>query len=302
MGPSGRKRHRFRLGGFKMKFSTRMKGRIPEKVVEYLLAEPVVDTGGLQRSLDDHFESIDRAQVLTSAEKRGTNLLGGEPPLDKTTCEVLVAQSLLQPTSFYVMKCCKKGSNNMQLLLKLPVILSNNDKKHLEILVDTGAEANLVRIGLLPEHLFFSAPRILKLLTANGQRLAGGARIVETTLGFTPEKKGVRQKEKWYCNAEFYEADIQVDAILSYPWMVKNKIGVLPIEGLWLLTSRTLFYYMAWMTTKRKLPIAPEKATASMSSPKVRQVKYGPWMLHRVHSQKNRRKNSGNARKKYWKR
>ena len=38
----------------------------------------------------------------------------------------------------------------------------------------------------------------------------------------------MRQKEKWYCNAEFYEADIKVDAILSYPWLVQNKIGVLP--------------------------------------------------------------------------
>ena len=36
-GPAGRKRHKYRLGGFKMKFSTRQKGRIPEKVVEYLL-------------------------------------------------------------------------------------------------------------------------------------------------------------------------------------------------------------------------------------------------------------------------
>ena len=36
------------------------------------------------------------------------------------------------------------------------------------------------------------------------------------------------QKENRFCTAEFYEADIQVDAILSYPWLVQNKIGVLP--------------------------------------------------------------------------
>ena len=41
-GPYGRKRHRLRLGGYKMQFSTRQKGRIPEKVVEYLL-EGLVD-------------------------------------------------------------------------------------------------------------------------------------------------------------------------------------------------------------------------------------------------------------------
>ena len=29
-------------------------------------------------------------------------------------------------------------------------------------------------------------------------------------------------------NAEFYEADISVDAILSYPWMAKAQVGVFP--------------------------------------------------------------------------
>ena len=36
-GPSSRKRHRHRLGGLKVKFSARQKGKIPENVVEYLL-------------------------------------------------------------------------------------------------------------------------------------------------------------------------------------------------------------------------------------------------------------------------
>jgi hypothetical protein len=80
--------------------------------------------------------------------------LGGEPALGKAICEILVAPSLLQPTSFYVTQCSAKESNNMQLLLKVTVLLSNDEKKYLEILVDTGAEANLVRIGLLPDHLF----------------------------------------------------------------------------------------------------------------------------------------------------
>ena len=51
-----------------MKFSTRMKGRIPEKVVEYLLAEPVVVTGGSQLSSDGSFECVDRAQVFKSTK------------------------------------------------------------------------------------------------------------------------------------------------------------------------------------------------------------------------------------------
>jgi len=45
-----------------MTFSMRMKGRILEKVVEYLLAEPVVETGGSQRSPEDRLEIADRAE------------------------------------------------------------------------------------------------------------------------------------------------------------------------------------------------------------------------------------------------
>ena len=59
-----------------MKFSTRMKGRIPEKVVEYLLAEPVADTGGNSRSSEDRLKDIDRAQNLVIAEKKVYNTLG----------------------------------------------------------------------------------------------------------------------------------------------------------------------------------------------------------------------------------
>ena len=63
---------------------------------------------------------------------------------------------------------------------------------------------------------------------ANGHRLQGGERIINTEVAFTQMVNGVRQPTKWWCNAEFYEADIKVDAILSYPWMVDNEIGVLP--------------------------------------------------------------------------
>ena len=58
--------------------------------------------------------------------------------------------------------------------MKLPVFLPNGEAQFLKVLVDTGAEANLVRINLLPNHLFFSAPKPLNFVTASGQRLGGG--------------------------------------------------------------------------------------------------------------------------------
>ena len=52
------------------------------------------------------------------------------------------------------------------MLMKIPAWLSNGEKIILDTLVDTGAEVNLVRMGLMPDHLFFSASKKLKLLMA----------------------------------------------------------------------------------------------------------------------------------------
>ena len=211
-----------------MKFSTRMKGRIPEKAIEYLLAGSGGDTGkqggaSAEPGLAPHIIS----QEENKSEKERTKILGGEHAVENNVCEVLVAPNLLQQPSFYVMECAKK-KGSAQLLMRIPAWLSNGEKIILNTLVDTGAEVNLVRLGLLPDHLFFSASKKLKLLMANGNRLSGGERIINTEVAFTQMVNGVRQPTKWWCNAEFYEADIKVDAILSYPWMVDNEIGVLP--------------------------------------------------------------------------
>ena len=87
---------------------------------------------------------------------------------------VFLAPRLLRPINSYVIGSCNRLSQNLQLMMKLPVFLPNGDSQLLKILVDTGAEANLVRINLLPNHLFFSAPKPLNFIAANGQRLGGG--------------------------------------------------------------------------------------------------------------------------------
>ena len=160
-GPKGRKRHKFRLGGYKMKFSTRQKGRISEKVVEYLLWEAPN-------------ANAPHTQGKNMEEKCG-NLLGGELDGGMPTLEVEVAQRLLQPNGFYHVGSCHSKNSNFQLILKLPMKLSNGETHVLKVLIDTGAEANLVRLNLLPQHLFFQAPNPLKFRTANGQRLEGGS-------------------------------------------------------------------------------------------------------------------------------
>ena len=60
---------------------------------------------------------------------------------------VFLASRLLRPINSYVIGSCNRVSQNLQLMMKIPVTLPNGDTQTLRILVDTGAEANLVRIN-----------------------------------------------------------------------------------------------------------------------------------------------------------
>jgi hypothetical protein len=65
-------------------------------------------------------------------------------------------------------------------------------------------------------------------MAANGQFLEGGDKTIPLKLAFrhmvdSELIPGIKWEE-----ATFYEAEIQVDAILSYPWLKKNKIGIFP--------------------------------------------------------------------------
>ena len=54
-------------------------------------------------------------------------------------------------------------------------------------LVDTGAEATLVRRGLLPEGCFQESKRPLMLLTVSGDKLEGGRQEVVASVEFQAE-------------------------------------------------------------------------------------------------------------------
>jgi hypothetical protein len=47
-------------------------------------------------------------------------------------------------------------------------------------------------------------------------------------LHFTQEVDGVVQGKELIFDVTFWEAEIEVDAILSHPWLFENKIGVFP--------------------------------------------------------------------------
>ena len=83
-------------------------------------------------------------------------------------------------------------------------------------------------MGFLPQHIFQKAKKPLNNVTKNGGRLEGGAHTVVLGLQFEHwTEEGVRGNTK-RLDGEFYSADIHVDAIISFPWLVKNRLGVFP--------------------------------------------------------------------------
>ena len=131
----------------------------------------------------------------------------------------------LTPRGTQVHKISEKGSER-QLLLRVRAQHHEGEAFDLQVLIDTGAEANLIRRDLVP-HLLSQSPRPLALLTANGARMVGGNKEVALDLlfGARAYTTGAKLPDRGV-QASFHDADIQVDAILSFPWLRANRLGV----------------------------------------------------------------------------
>jgi hypothetical protein len=173
-----------------MKFSTLQKGRMPASLVDYLLQIP---------------PAVRQVQV-------GYGSPGG-------------------PDHFSVGKITRSGPE-LQLAMLLKVRTPGGEREGefhiLRALIDTGAEANLIRKGALSSHFFQISDDPIQLITANGQPLEGGSRTVDLQIFLKPYENGQFLTPSLQFSAVCYEADISVDIILSFPWMAEHKIGVFP--------------------------------------------------------------------------
>ena len=71
----------------------------------------------------------------------------------------------------------------------------------------------------------------LALVTADGNRMEGGKKEVTVQLNFKVDHPDNPQQVDWSIPGTFHDADIQVDAILSYPWLEASHLGVFPHLG-----------------------------------------------------------------------
>ena len=64
------------------------------------------------------------------------------------------------------------------------ILLEGSTLPGVEILIDTWAEVNLIREGLVPKHLLSPAEKTFRFLKADGTRMRGGDKVVQLKMSF----------------------------------------------------------------------------------------------------------------------
>ena len=92
------------------------------------------------------------------------------------------------------------------------------------VLIDTGAQAHLVRTGPFPQQQWEPAAKPICLTTVTAGAMPGGMLSGKIEMCFMATRQSSMTRE-----AEFYEADIHSDGIWGFPFLFK--------EG-WLVDAR----------------------------------------------------------------
>ena len=225
-----------------MKFGTKDKGRIPTTLIDYLLSPFQIQ--------------LEEGEWIRVASRGQRNRDPEETVREEVA--IHIPERMLRKSNKYPLNRVMTCKGVMQLILEMEVELTNGSRKLIKVLVDTGAEANLVKRGVIPSDLTYPARKVLQLVAANGQPIQGGGRTASMKLGFTQEVDGRLLGEELDFDVQFWEADIEVDAILSYPWMCQNRIGIFPHHRA-LARDRPVFTLLYGRGSKRVRAIMKEQ-------------------------------------------
>ena len=122
---------------------------------------------------------------------------------------------------------CEAGpEGQVKLLVAVGLRLGDGSVVRASALVDTGAEINLLRRGLVGPQYFCASERPKRFITASRAVMEGGSVEVACTMEMQGVDVDTGRRECLSCPTTFYDADMGVDAILSYEWLVKNGMDV----------------------------------------------------------------------------
>ena len=117
-------------------------------------------------------------------------------------------------------------TDQRKLIVDLHLRLKDGSTKILRALIDTGAEISLIRKGLLSAHYYRPSAHPKRFVAANQAVLEGGWVEIECKAVLKGHDIDTGLEGEVECPTIFYDANISVDAILSYDWMAKNLVDV----------------------------------------------------------------------------
>lgn len=118
-----------------------------------------------------------------------------------------------------------------QMLVRVHCDFGDGKPVWLDALVDTGAYSNIVSTRVTRNRPTRVADRPKRFVTANGQDLDGGTHVAKMTLVMKIGKNDTFTGETHAYTAWAHVADITNDLILSYQFLVRNKLIVVPHKG-----------------------------------------------------------------------
>lgn len=100
--------------------------------------------------------------------------------------------------------------------------------RKIRVLVDTGSEVNLIRRGITAPEFLESVKRPLRIAMASHAIMPGGDKEVGCIISITGVERDTKEERTLEIPTTFYEAEIGVEAILSYEWLAMYDFLVDP--------------------------------------------------------------------------
>ena len=127
----------------------------------------------------------------------------------------------------------KKNKNprlpkDTKLKVRVQVEWVDGSSKELSVLVDTGAEVNLINPKLMNPDLLVPSTHPVRLGVANSLLLKGGGKEVTMTLTFQGKEMDTGKNMKLCLPVTAYDGEMVCDLILSYGWLAQNDVLINP--------------------------------------------------------------------------
>ena len=122
--------------------------------------------------------------------------------------------------------CSVARPNPLHLKVESVAQFSDGRRIRLDILVDTGAQVNILKTGLAPEGLCRPSSKPIVFLQADSSKPRGGASEVDCQVFMRGTEIDTGRETYAALPVTWYEGDIMADAIVSLAWLAEFDVDI----------------------------------------------------------------------------